>query len=128
MALLEKSLTEGKMVNDFLEGKSLHTKALFTHFISQYRKIGPISIKPAKTMIGIATQRRRIAYVTQLGKNFVHIVFPFKQAYPENLCFQKIAQVPKTSDQFNHHLRIYERGDINKEVMKFMKLAFEQGQ
>ena len=128
MALRENKHVLGKTADDFLKAKSPHTQALFAYFVSQYRKIGPISVTPAKTMIGIATSRKRIAYVTQLGKNFVHVVFPFKQAYPDNLCFQKIAQVPGSDDQFNHHLRIYEREDINKEVMKFMKLAFEQGQ
>jgi hypothetical protein len=128
MALRENKHADGKTLNDFLKGKSPHTQKLFAHFISQYGKIGPITVTPAKTMIGIATSKRRVAYVTQLGKNFIHVVFPFKEAYPDNLCFQKIAQVPLTEHQFNHHLRIYECEDVNKEVMKFMKLAFEQGQ
>jgi hypothetical protein len=126
MALRENNM-EGKTIDDFLKSKSPHTQMLFHHFVAQYTKIGLITVTPAKTMIGIATSRKRIAYVTQLGKNFVHVVLPFKEAYPDNLCFQKIAQVPGTETQFNHHLRIYERDDVNKEVMKFMKLAFELG-
>ena len=127
MAPRENKYTDGKTIDDFLKGKSPQTQTLFAHFVAQYKKIGPVTVMPAKTMIGIATSRRRIAYVTQLGKNFVHVVFPFKEPYPDNLCFQKIAQVPGTENQFNHHLRIYECDDVNKEVMKFMKLAFEQG-
>ena len=109
----------------FLTGKSEQTLLLFNHFITEYQKLAPVTIHPAKTMIGIANSHRRIAWVTQLGKNFVHIVFPFKQEYPDNLCFQKIAQVPGDTHQFNHHFRMYNVEDVNEEVLKFMRMAFE---
>ena len=112
---------------DLLAGKSELTIDLFNHFVSEFKKVGQVTVHPAKTMIGIATSRKRIAYVTQLGKNFIHIVFPFEKPYPENLCFQKIAQVPGDAKQFNHHLRIYAQQDVNKEVVKFMKLAIAEG-
>jgi hypothetical protein len=115
-----------KTLNDFLDGKSEHTVALFRHFISEYKKIGAVTVHPAKTMIGIATARKRIVYITQLGKDFVHVVFPFDQAYSDNLCFQKIAQVPG-DNQYNHHFRMRLKDDVNTEVKKFMKLAFTQG-
>lgn len=113
-------------LNEFLKGKSEHTLALFHHFVEEYRKIGSVTLHPAKTMIGIATPRKRIAYITQLGKNFVHIVFPFEEPYPDNLCFQKIAQVPG-DQQYNHHLRLLAKEDVNAEVKKFMKLAYQKG-
>lgn len=113
-----------KTSNDFLSRKSEHTKELFHHFINEYLKIGLISIHPAKTMIGIANDKKRIAWITQLGKNFIHIVFPFSKAYPDNLCFQKIAQVPGDDHQFNHHFRMLYKDDINDEVKYFMKLAY----
>ena len=118
-----------KMDNDnhlsaFLTGKSDHTLTLFNHFISEYQKLAPVTLHSAKTMIGIANSHRRIAWVTQLGKNFVHVVFPFKQEYPDNLCFQKIVQVPGDAQQFNHHFRMLNVEDVNEEVLKFMKLAY----
>lgn len=116
-----------KTLGEFLRGKSDHTIQLFNYFIDQYKKIGNVTIHPAKTMIGIATSRKRIAYITQLGKNFIHVVFPFEQPYPDNLCFQKIAQVPGDAKQFNHHFRMYAKEDVNKEVVKFMKLAHKLG-
>ncbi len=116
-----------KTVDDFLKGKSAHTLELFSHFIDQFQKVGKIEVVPAKTMIGIATSRKRIAYVTQLGKNFVHIVFPFSQPHPDNLCFQKIAKVPGDHEQYNHHLRVFQKDDINREVVAFMKLAYKEG-
>jgi hypothetical protein len=115
-----------KSLESFLHGKSEITLDLFHHFIEQFRKMGTIELLPAKTMIGIATPRKRIAYITQLGKNFIHVVFMFEKPYTENLCFQKIAQVPGT-DQFNHHFRMYAKADVNAEVKKFMKLAYQLG-
>ena len=113
-----------RTLDDFLKGKSDLTVALFNHFIKEYQKVGKISVEPAKTMIGIASPRKRIAYITQLGKNFIHVVFPFRKPYPDNLCFQKIAQVPG-DQQYNHHFRMLSPEDLNDEVKKFMLLAYE---
>lgn len=113
-------------VDDFLRGKSPHTQELFRYFINAFRKVGEVEVLPAKTMIGIATPRKRIAYVTQLGKNFIHVVFTFETAYEDNLCFQKIAQVPGVR-QFNHHFRMYEKEDLNDEVIRFIELAYSLG-
>lgn len=75
-------------------------------------------------MIAIATEQKGIAYVTQLGKNFIHVVFVFRIPYTDNLCFQKI--VPAYGkNRFNHHCRIFSTEDINQEVRKFMKLAYQ---
>ncbi|HPM29212.1 MAG TPA: hypothetical protein PLJ60_02655 [Chryseolinea sp.] len=114
-------------LGDFLNGKSDHTILLFDHFVMQFKRVGKIEVLPAKTMIGIATSRKRIAYVTQLGKNFIHVVFPFEKPYPENLCFQKIAQVPGDEKQFNHHFRMYDKEDVNSEVLNYMKHAITLG-
>lgn len=114
----------GKKIGDFLSGKSDHTKELFHHFINEYGKIGLITVHPAKTMIGIANDKKRIAWITQFGRNFIHIVFPFTKPYSDNLCFQKIARVPGGGHQFNHHFRMLHKDDINDEVKYFMKLAY----
>ncbi len=117
---------QDKTIEDFLKGKSDHTIYLFHHFINEYQKLGMITLHPAKTMIGICNGKRRIAWITQLGKNFIHIVFPFKTSYPDNLCFQKIAQVPGDNNQFNHHFRMLYSEDINDEVISFMKMAMDE--
>jgi hypothetical protein len=75
-------------------------------------------------MIGIANANKRIAWINQLGKNFIHVVFPFKKPYPDNLCFQKIAQVPGDNSQYNHHFRMLYKEDVNEEVIRFMRLAY----
>ena len=115
-----------RTIADFLHGKSAHTVGLFNFFVEQYQAIGAVTFIPAKTMIGVATSRKRIAYVTQLGKNFVHVVFHFDQPYHDNLCFQKIAQVPG-EQQYNHHFRMFEKDDVNEEVKRFMKFAYRKG-
>lgn len=122
-----KASSEEYSLNDFLRGKSDYTLELFHHFIEEYKKLGSITLHPAKTMIGIATPRKRIAYITQLGKNFIHVVFPFEKPFADNLCFQKIAQVPGDIKQFNHHFRMLTKEDVNDEVKGFMKLAFTFG-
>ncbi len=112
-----------KTIQDFLEKRSEHTIELYNHFIDEFMTLDAVTLHPAKTMIGIANGTKRIAWITQFGKNFIHVVFPFKQPYPDNLCFQKIAQVPGDAHQFNHHFRMLYKEDINEEVLKFMKLA-----
>jgi len=110
-------------LDDFLGGKSEVTRELFWHFARTFQHLGKVTLHPTKSMIAFAATTR-IAYVIQLGKNFVDVVFPFDQPYEDNLCFRKIAQVPGTQ-QFNHHLRIVSKEDVNKEVKQFMKLAIE---
>ncbi len=111
-------------LSDFLAGKSDYTLSLYNHFLTKFKKIGDITVEPTKTMIGISNSHRRIAWVTQMGKNFIHVVFPFEQPYYDNLCFQKIAKVPG-QQQFNHHFRMLSVDDLNKEVLGFMRLAYK---
>jgi hypothetical protein len=114
-----------KVLADFLYNKSDYTVSLFWHFVDCYQQIGKVTIHPTKSMIAFAA-KTRIAYVIQLGKNFVDVVFPFEKPYPDNLCFRRIAQVPG-QQQFNHHFRMLHTEDINREVKKYMKLAYTLG-
>jgi len=112
-------------IAEFLAGKSAHTLMLYNHFLSEFEKIGDILVEPTKTMIGISNAHKRIAWITQLGKNFIHVVFPFKQPYNDNMCFQKVGQVPG-QQQYNHHLRVLNAEDINEEVLGFMRMAYNE--
>jgi hypothetical protein len=122
----KKTSSVKERAGDLLHGKSAQALALYDYFVKQYQEIASVTVHPAKTMIGIATPRKRICYITQLGKDFIHVVFPFTQPYDINLCFLKIAHVPEQK-QFNHHFRMYAKEDLNAEVKGFMKLAYEQG-
>ncbi|MFD2581922.1 DUF5655 domain-containing protein [Pedobacter vanadiisoli] len=114
-------MSEEKQLSDFLNGKTEYTLGLFRFFMAQLSEMGEINLRATKSMIAIES-KSTFAYITQLGKNFVHVVIPFNQAYEDNLCFTKIAQVPGTN-QFNHHLRIYFKEDINEEVKSYLRLA-----
>lgn len=114
-------------LEEFVAGKPAQTVSLLHYFIDEFARIGKVQAVPAKTMIGIATKRKRIAYVTRIGRDFIHVVFPFTEPHENNLCFEKIAQVPGEARQYNHHLRLYRRDDLNDEVRSFMKLAYEAG-
>ncbi|MDQ0965759.1 hypothetical protein QFZ20_001162 [Flavobacterium sp. W4I14] len=116
-------MSEEKHLSDFLNGKTEYTLRLFRFFIEQLTELGEINLRPTKSMIAIAS-KTNFAYITQLGKNFIHVVIPFNQPYENNLCFTKIAQVPG-KDQFNHHLRIYFEEDISDEVKSFLRMAME---
>ena len=75
-------------------------------------------------MISIANEHKRVAYITQTGKNFIHVVFPFKQRYYDNFCFQRIQEVPGRKIIY-HHFRMLKKEDINDELRKFMLIAYK---
>jgi hypothetical protein len=95
---------------------------LFDHFMAELQQIAPVRIHPHKTMISIANARKPVAYITQAGKSFIHVVFPFKQRYDDNHCFQRIQEVPGRRTIY-HHFRMLSKDDINDEVRRFMRLA-----
>jgi len=118
--------SKSRPLEDWFRGKPPATRAIFDHFVSEYKRVGDITVRPAKTMIVVTTPRKGIAYIVP-KKEVIDVVFPFKEAYPDNLCFHKIAQVPIGPPQFNHHLRLVDKKDVNTEVRRFMKLAYDEG-
>ncbi|MFD0940577.1 DUF5655 domain-containing protein [Pedobacter boryungensis] len=114
-----------KTIDDFLIGKSDKTIDLFNHFITKYKEVGDIKLHATKTMIALSANKR-FAYIIKLGKDFIDIVFPFKEPFEDNYCFRKIAAVPGSND-YNHHLRIYLPEDVNDEVLTYMKKAYING-
>ena len=112
-------------LSDFLEGKPTYTVELFDHLVEEFLAMAPIKVYPTKSMIAFGL-RTNFAYVTQLGKNFIDVVFPFNEIYADNLCFSKIKTVPGTN-QHNHYFRMYLKEDINDEVREYMHLAMENG-
>jgi hypothetical protein len=103
--------------------KSAAAQLLLDHFIAELQKIGAVEIHPHKTMISICRGKQGVAYITQAGKSFIHVVFPFKQRYDDNLCFQRIQEVPGRHTIY-HHFRLLHKDNINEEVRKFMRMAY----
>ena len=114
-----------RTVEDFLEGKSEHTVDLFHHFINEYRKICDMKLHPTRYRIGFAGQIR-FGYVNRLGRDFVDISLTFDTPYEDNYCFYRIGVVPGEK-YFQHYLRIYRKEDVNEEVKKFMRMAWDFG-
>ncbi len=113
-----------RSLEDFLNGKSELTQSLFWHFVNEYKKIGEIVLHPAKSRIAFASDIR-FAYIHRLGKNYVDVVFMFNEAFHDNYCFYKIAQVPGAK-QCNHYFRLERIEDLNDEVKGYMQLAYER--
>ena len=114
-----------RSVEDFTKGKSSYTLELFDFFIDEYLKIGEIVLHPAKSRIALAADIR-FAYIHRLGKNYVDIVFQFRNSFTDNYCFYKIAQIPD-SNTYNHYFRMERKEDINDEVRDFLKKAYDIG-
>jgi Domain of unknown function (DUF5655) len=110
--------------DDFLKDKTKSAIQLFNYFISEYKKIGNLEIHPVKTRVALLT-KMRFCSINKIGSDYIMIHFVFKKPYSDNLCFYKIENL---SNRFClHHLKIYKKSDINTEVRKYMKLAYEIG-
>jgi hypothetical protein len=114
-----------RTIADFLSGKNENMIALFDHFIAKYTEIGPVKLHATKAMIALGNEQR-FAYIIQIGKSFIDVVFPFDEAFEDNFCFKKIALVPG-SHTYNHHLRLMFVEDINEEVLTYMQKAYDIG-
>lgn len=88
------------------------------------KKIGDLAIHPVKTRIALLT-KMRFCSINKIGADYIDVHLVFTQACSDNLCFYKIDNLDNRF--FVHHLKIYKKADINKEVRKYMKLAYETG-
>lgn len=111
-------------VDDFLKGKTKIAIELFTYFIAAYKKMGELDIHPVKTRVALLT-RMRFCSINKIGKDYIDIHFVFTKPYTDNLCFYKIENL--SNRFFLHHLKMYHKSDLNAEVRKYMKLAYEIG-
>ena len=114
-----------RSLDDFLEGKSEKTVMLFNILVDRYLSMGDIKLHPAKWRIAFAS-RIRFAYIHRLGKNYVDLVIQLDRVADDNLCFYKIAG-PPGSDIYNHYFRMEEPEDLNDEVIRYMREAYDRG-
>lgn len=121
----QKHYCGNQSIGNFLIGKTESSLALLDHLIAKFEEIGPIQVYATKSII-VVSREKGFTYVINIGKNFVDVIFPFKERYEDNLCFRKIALVPGSND-YNHHLRIVMPEDINEEVFDYMKKAYANG-
>lgn len=111
-------------VAGFLEGKSRKAIDLFNYFIQAYQKIGPVELHPVKTRVALLT-KMRFCSVNKLGKDYIDVHLVFVEPYPDNSCFYRIENL--SNKFFLHHFKIFSKRDINKELRKYMKMAYQIG-
>jgi len=111
-------------VDDFLKGKSETMIDLFNYFLSEYRKIGVFDIHPVKTRVALLT-KMRFCSINKIGADYINVHLVFTQPYTDTLCFYKIDNLENRF--YVHHFKIHDELDINKEVRKYMALAYEIG-
>ncbi|RAJ08820.1 hypothetical protein LX64_01474 [Chitinophaga skermanii] len=112
-------------VQNFIARKSETSIALLQHFLAVFNEQGPVTVRATKTMLAVDHNGRTVAWITQLGKVFLHVVFPFKNAYPDQLCFIKITPLPGQK-QYNHNFRMFYHDDVNDEIIYFMNKSFDK--
>ena len=111
-------------IENFLDSKTEKAIDLFYYFLSEYKKFGDFEVHPVKTRVALLT-KMRFCSINKLGKDFINVHFVLTESYNDNSCFYKIENL---ADRFFvHHIKINRRADINSEVRKFMKLAYDIG-
>src|SRR5688572_19817537 len=118
--------SKSRSLTDWFKDKPPEIRNNFDHFVKQYKAIGDISVRGAKNLIVISTERKGIAYIVP-RKNFIDIVFPFATAYMETLCFHKVVQNSAGKNEFNHYFRLMAKEDVNEEVKGYMAKAYSRG-
>lgn len=111
-------------VADFLKGQTEKAIDLFNDFVAEYRKIGEFELHPVKTRVALL-RKMRFCSINKLGKDFIDVHFVLTQPYEDNSCFYRIENLANRF--FVHHLKIHERKNINAEVRKYMRLAYDIG-
>jgi hypothetical protein len=111
-------------VEDFLIGKSKTGIDLFNFLLKEYKKIGPYEIHPVKTRVALLT-KMRFCSINKIGADHIDVHLVLTRPYQENTCFYRIDNLANRF--FVHHTRLYERPDINTELIRFMKLAYQTG-
>ncbi len=112
-------------VSNFLEGKSKKSLELYHLLMEAFSQFGPFELHPAKTRIAL-NNRMRFAAINRLGKDFLtgHLVLDQRQE--QATCFFRIDSVTKKAHV--HHFKIFDRKDLNAELLAFMKMTYQLGE
>lgn len=112
-------------VKDFLEGKSEQATRLFHDFLGSYRTIGTFKLHPVKTRVALLT-KMRFSSINRIGPDYLDGHLVLRKSYTNNRCFYKIDNL--ADKFFIHHFRIHEKKDINTELKRYMRLAYDVGE
>lgn len=112
------------IIGKFLKGKSEKASDLLKYFISLYKRVGAIELSEEESKF-ILSKKIRFCSINKVGIDYIdfHLVLgePFNKS---ELCY-KVENVLNIF--YLHHFRIFEKEDIDKELKKYMKLAYDLG-
>src|SRR6185503_3194041 len=90
----------------------------------EYKKIGDFEIHPVKTRVALL-KKMRFCSINKAGKDFIYVHFVLTKPYHDSSCFDRIDNL---ADRFFvHHSKIFDITDINPELKKFMRFAYDIG-
>ena len=107
----------------FLEGKTSATLELYKHFMGAYKDLCDFQIHPVKTRVSLLKQMR-FASINRLGKDFLDGHLVFHEPFRNTLCFHKVEMISK--NQYVHHFRLRNKGDVTEELKSFMSKACQE--
>ena len=88
------------------------------------KRVGDFELDPVRTRVALVA-KMRFCSINKIGKDFIDVHFVLTKEYNESKCFYKIDNL---GDRFFvHHIKIFNWEDINSEVIKYMRLAYEVG-
>jgi hypothetical protein len=111
-------------VEGFLKGKSERGKELFWFFVHEYQKIGPIILHPVKGRVAFMV-KVRFSGVNTVGDDFIEGSFWLKEKMDSEKFF-KIEHL--SGNDYIHRFRIHDESFIDKEFLKYMKMAYAIGE
>lgn len=117
-----KKIPFPKELTAFLKGKPPAAVELFLEFYRYYLSIGADAVETTKTTVAFGD--KRYCYIYQFGKTFIGGVLRLKSLHDRPDLFFKTGQVSGTT--FVHHFKLYEVSDLNADLKKLMKKAWEE--
>ena len=113
-----------RTVEDFLDGKSEHAKALFFRFMEAALRCGRVTVAPAQTRVGFQA-RMVFAAVNRLSNDRLdaHVVLARRLEHPR---FHKIESISPRNHV--HHFRVTGLAEVDAEVEAWLSEAYTVGE
>ena len=105
---------------DHLKEKDAIVKKIYNHLINELQKFGPITIEPKKTSIHLVNRFGFAGVYTR--SNYINLEFQLSHKLG-NKRISKIEQV--STNRFHHSTRLETEKDIDKELLSWLKEAYD---
>lgn len=105
------------------EGKPFVVRQLYKLLVRQIRQSGPVTVLPEKTRIAFQVRMSFAAIQVQSSRIIGHLVLAHRHERP---CFYRIDAISRHNHV--HHFRLEKTQDLDKELCRFIELAYAVGQ